>query len=66
MKRPGSSDTQTDITEVLYDQEDIVRWTLQTFTGAKFRSDICADVVALSRFVKSWLLGKNEKGKIAE
>lgn len=51
MKRPGSSDTQTDITEVLYDQEDIVRWTVQTFTGAKFRSDICADENGPSLFL---------------
>lgn len=51
MTRLGSSDTQAEITEVLFDQEDIVRWTVQTFTGIKFRSDICADETGPSLFL---------------
>lgn len=51
MTRLGSLDTQAEITEVLFDQEDIVRWTVQTFTGIKFRSDICADETGPSLFL---------------
>jgi two-component system, OmpR family, sensor histidine kinase VicK len=51
LTRLGSSDAQAEITEVLFDQEDIVRWTVQTFTGIKFRSDICADETGPSLFL---------------
>lgn len=51
MTRLGSSDAQAEITEVLFDQEDIVRWTVQTFTDIKFRSDICADENGPSLFL---------------
>jgi two-component system, OmpR family, sensor histidine kinase VicK len=46
----GSSNAQ-EITEVLYDQEDIVKWTVQTFTDLKYRSDICADENGPSLFL---------------
>ena len=51
MTRLGSSDAEDEITEVLFNQEDIVRWTIQTFTGVKFRSDICADENGPSLFL---------------
>jgi two-component system sensor histidine kinase VicK len=46
----GSSNAQ-EITEVLYDQEDIVKWTVQIFTDLKYRSDICADENGPSLFL---------------
>jgi two-component system, OmpR family, sensor histidine kinase VicK len=46
----GSSNAQ-EITEVLYDQKDIVKWTVQIFTDLKYRSDICADENGPSLFL---------------
>ena len=51
MTRLGSSDTQAETTEVLYDQEDIVKWTVQTIKNVKFRIDNCTDENGPSLFL---------------
>jgi two-component system sensor histidine kinase VicK len=51
LTRLGSSDTQAETTEVLYDQEDIVKWTVQTIKNVKFRIDNCTDENGPSLFL---------------